>query len=377
MLRTAVAALAVAFALIVAPLGADAASSRALSGAPAADASVAGPITPSAAMPSSFRALSVTFVSSSQGWVLGSVTCPSGRCPALAHTVNAGHTWSLLPGPPTTVNTNPGSAGVSHGVGSVRFANSHDGWAFGPELWATHDGGHTWAQQSVFGGHGGPVLTLETARGTAHAVLYDGLTHFRIATTAVAADAWRVVHLALAVGAGPVPEVQIVLSGATGWVLQNDRTVVNGARLLAGAWVSWRPACLSVVGPAQLAASDPLHLFAVCDVGLWSTPAGEHVYRSTNGGISFARRGTTVPTYPAYGAAAATSSTIVVAGLRGSSSVLEATFDGGFSWRRVLTLGSGNHRDLGFTTSTQGVLVDSNHLYITRDGGHTWSRIAF
>jgi hypothetical protein len=377
MIRTVVAALAVAFALVAAPLGAGAASAPRVTGASGSAVGVAGSVRLSAAVPSSFRALSVTFVSSTQGWVLGSVVCSTGRCPALAHTLNAGHTWSLLPGPPTSVNTEPGSPEVSDGVGAVRFANSLDGWAYGPELWATHDGGHTWEQQTVIGGHGGPVLALETAHGIAHAVLYDLNTHFRIATTPVASDEWRVVHLALLVGAGPVPEVQIVLSGSTGWVLQNDRTVVNGARLLAGAWVSWRPACLSVIGPAQLAASDPLHLFAVCDVGLWSTPAGEHLYRSTNGGISFARRGITLPTYPAFLAAAASASTIVVAGVRGSSVPLEATFDGGFSWHRVLTLAGGDRADLGFTTATQGVLIDTGRLYMTRDGGHTWSRITF
>ena len=185
-------------------------------------------------------------------------------------------------------------------------------------------------------------------------MLYDGLTHFRIATTAVAVDDWRVVHLALGVGAGPVPDVQLVLSGTSGWVLQNDRTVVNGARLVAGTWVSWHPPCLSVVGPAELAAPDALDPIAVCDVGLWSTPAGEHLYRSTNGGVSFVRTGSTLPAYPASAAAAPTRTTVAVAGQRGSSSVLEASFDSGFSWHRVLTFASGAVADLGFTTVSQG-----------------------
>jgi photosystem II stability/assembly factor-like uncharacterized protein len=258
----------------------------------------------------------------------------------------------------------------------VRFANSHDGWIFGPELWATHDGGQSWDRVSVFGASHGVVLDLEAANGVAHAVLYDGASHFRIATTAVGADDWRVVHQALPVGAGPVPEVQLVLSGTTGWVLQNDRTVVNGARLVAGTWTSWHPPCASVVGPAYLAAASATTLFAACDVGLWSTPAGERIYRSTNGGSTFAHVGTTLPTYPAYSAAAASSSTILVAGARGSSAALEATFNGGSTWTRVLTLTTAPF-DLGFTTASQGVMIYRNHLYMTRDGGHTWSVAAF
>jgi photosystem II stability/assembly factor-like uncharacterized protein len=66
-----------------------------------------------------------------------------------------------------------------------------------------------------------------------------------------------------------------------------------------------------------------------------------------------------------------------VAGVRGSGAALEATFDGGFSWQRVRTLGGGSFADLGFTTATQGVLIDAYHLYMTRDGGHTWSQITF
>ncbi len=381
MMKRSLSAIAAIFLLVLAPIGAAASSTAPgdSAGAPSGTAAAsAAAMTPSirAAVPSSFRALSVTFASPSEGWVLGSITCSSGRCPALAHTLNAGRTWSLLPGPATTINPDPGSADATTGVSSVRFANSHDGWVSGPELWATHDGGHTWTRVSVYGAHAGPVVALEAARGTAYAVLYDGASHFRIATTPVGSNDWRVVHLALEVGAGPVPEIQLVLSGSSGWVLQNDRTVVNGARLVSGTWVTWHPACASTVGPAQLAAADSTHLFAVCDVGLWSTPAGEHLYRSSNGGTSFVRTGSTLPTYPAFEAAAASRTTIAVTGVRGSSDALELTFNGGVTWHRAMTFTSAP-ADLGFTTASQGVLVSASRLWMTRDGGHSWSRITF
>jgi hypothetical protein len=329
------------------------------------------------AVPSTFRALSVTFASPTEGWVLGSVPCSGHRCAELAHTTNAGRTWSPLSAPPVTINSQAGTPDASHGVSSVRFANSHDGWLFGPELWSTHDGGRNWAPVSVFGARNGRVVALETARGTAHAVLYDLNTHYRIATVAVGNDDWAVVHQALSIGAGPIPTIQLVLSGTGGWILQNDRTAINGARLVGGTWMSWHVPCGSLVGPGYLAAASASTLFAVCDKGVFSTPAGEHLYRSTNGGSTFVLRGVTLPTYPGQAAAAASTTTIAVVGLRGSANVLEVTYNGGFSWTREVTFTDGAINDLGFTTPTQGVVVNAGRLLMTRDGGHTWSRVAF
>ena len=327
------------------------------------------------AVPSTFRALSVTFVSPMEGWVLGSVPCGGHHCPDLAHTTNGGHTWSLLAGPPTIVNSLPGSPEAAHGVSGLRFADHLNGWAFGPELWATHDGGHSWTLEDVFGGHGGPILELEAAHGVANAVLFDEGTNFRIATSPAASDDWAVVHQALPIGAGPIPTVQIVLSGAAGWIVQDDRTVINGARLLSGVWHSWRPACASVVGPALIAASSALNMAAVCDVGLFSTPTGDHLSVSHNGGSSFSAVGGALPVMDASALATPGTSTMVVAGIHGSSMVLIASFDGGHTWHTVLSLGSGSAADLGFTTATQGVVVSAGHLYMTHDGGHTWVHV--
>ena len=38
------------------------------------------------------------------------------------------------------------------GVSQVRFYNTSDGWAFGPQLWATHNGGQSWQQIGPAGG---------------------------------------------------------------------------------------------------------------------------------------------------------------------------------------------------------------------------------
>ena len=343
--------------------------------------------TPVVSVPGGFEPASVTFVSSVNGWVLGSVPCGSDLCPAVEVTTDGGHTWNQGTAPKSTFATGIGSDSSStSGVARIRFATKDDGWTFGPDLWATHDGGVTWKPVSVPGGlpASSTVVALETSRGVVHAVFYDDVTQdFRIATSPIGSDAWELSAVKVAIGAGPVPMIQLVLSGGAGWLLENDRTVEGGARLVNGTWKAWTPACSGTAGPAYLAASSATDIVASCDVGEWSTPQGNHLFVSTNGGSSFAETGAQVPVLDGTGAATPGTSTIVVAGSSSSGSVLVASFDGGASWGSVLHVSSGELNDLGFTNSSQGVVVVTNfatgsgRLFMTRDGGHTWSNVEF
>ena len=85
-----------------------------------------------------FKPASVTFVSATQGFVLGAQTCTTGTCATLASTVNGGSTWTYVGAVPAAIT------GSNPAVSKVRFATKNDGWAFGPQLWSTHDGGRTW-----------------------------------------------------------------------------------------------------------------------------------------------------------------------------------------------------------------------------------------
>jgi photosystem II stability/assembly factor-like uncharacterized protein len=320
--------------------------------------------------------------------VLGSTACGSARCAVIAHTIDAGHTWTRIPAPPTTVDTDPRL--TSAGVSALRFADPLDGWAYGPQLWATHDGGTTWHAIAAAGFAGGPasVWDLQAAAGTAHLAYYASTAlAFGIASTPVARDAWQSPPVFLPVGAGPVPQVQLVIQGTAGWLIQVDREVINGARLVHGAWQTWTPPCSDSAGPAVLAASSTTSLLADCDLGVWSTPAGEHLFRSANGGGSFAELSPAVPLTGAHEVATPATSTIVVAGdgpldAQGASTpVVIASFDGGHTWVTVLKPGTATFTDLGFTTTTQGVLITTvgatSRLLMTRDGGHTWVAVAF
>ena len=75
-------------------------------------------------------------------------------CTSLAGTSDGGKTWHGVTAPVTGAPKGPS------GVSQIRFYNTSDGWAFGPQLWATHNGGRSWKQISTGGLR---VTALETA----------------------------------------------------------------------------------------------------------------------------------------------------------------------------------------------------------------------
>ena len=357
------------------------------SAAPSATSPAASPAaSPPPATPGASTALlglvpspaSVTFVSADEGWVLGTGTCSISPCAAIARTVDGGRTWAGVPAPGAAIVPGPDQA--TSGISGLRFADDRNGWAFGPDLWATHDGGATWARLTIPGlPADAAIVALETANGTVQAAVLDG-EGYRVASSAVGTDDFHLSAVRVPVGAGPVPAVQLVLSGAAGWLIENDRTVVGGARLVNGTWVVWKPPCSDVVGPAFVAASGPTELAAACDVGLWGNPAGDHLYLSHDGGSTFVESATTVPLQAAGQVAPASTSVIVVGGSDATGAILVGTFDGGRTWTIVAQLGAVQIADLGFTTATQGVVITVSSdgpasLLMTRDGGRTWSGV--
>ncbi len=356
-----------------APSATPATSASPSAASPAPSATSAAPSTVLGLSPAS-----VTFGSATDGWVLGSGTCPSGPCAAIVRTTDGGSTWTTVPAPAASIV--PGGGQGAPGISRLRFADARNGWAYGPDLWATHDGGATWTRLTIAGlTADSAVVALEAGNGSVHAAVVDG-QGYRVASSPVGTDDFRLSAVRIPVGAGPVPAVQLVLSGAAGWLLENDRTVVGGARLVNGAWVAWQPPCLNVVGPAYLAASSPTELVAACDVGLWSTPTGSHLFVSHDGGSTFVETATAVPLTMTARITAASSSVTVVGGTDATGGALVATFDAGRTWSVVARLGMVDLADLGFTTPTQGVVVTTSAdkpatLMMTRDGGRTWRAV--
>jgi hypothetical protein len=341
---------------------------------PATSSPTVAPVTSAPTPIAGFQAASVTFVSPQDGWVLGT----AGGSLALARTQDGGSTWTSVT-PPSTHFSGQGIA-ASSGVSGIRFANTDDGWAYGPELWATQDGGGTWTEVTLPGvAAGSPVWSLETSGGVvAAAVQATGTANLDIETSPVGSSSWALSPATVEVGAGPIPSPQLVLQGSAGWLLENDRTVVGGARLLSGSWSSWTPACSTAGGAAALAASSSQDLLAVCDVGAYTSgSAAEDAFASTNGGASFIPLSPPLPSACQGSSTLASPSTSVAAA--GCGAGIVATFNGGGSWGTVYTGGSGTTiAYVGFTTTTQGVAIATaagsavGTLLMTRNGGESW-----
>jgi hypothetical protein len=108
----------------------------------------------------------------------------------------------------------------------------------------------------------------------------------------------------------------------------------------------------------------------------------KRVYGSGDGAQSFTLLGT-LPTPGELTEIAATSNFGVTVGAASAGSWLYGSFDGGLTCATTLLARDGGNgwRDLGFTTSEQGVVVNSGvfpgPLWMTRDGGHHWATVSF
>lgn len=106
-----------------------------------------------------------TAISATQWWLLGSAPCSVGTCPAIVETSDGGASWHTVPAPgPAYAQNGPPTGGQ---VTKLRFATAMDGWAFGPGLYATTDGGRDWKPIDL----GGSVNSLEPGLGKVYAAV--------------------------------------------------------------------------------------------------------------------------------------------------------------------------------------------------------------
>jgi hypothetical protein len=355
---------------------------------PAGPAVRSGPGTTVAA---GFSPVSVTYVSTSVGWVLGTVRCGTRRCFRLVNTTNDGAGWSPVPLP------HIGPVAADSAPVKVRFADNDDGWIFsiqpgqaGVEAWSTHNGGRRWSAINFPVKSPNPIgpEDLEAAGGVVNAAVLVG-DEVDIFSSPVGRDAWRRTGGPFQLGAGPVPSGELALQGSSGWFVQNDRVVVSGGRDgSSGAWATWQPPCSKAGGPVLLAAPTNSQVDAVCTEGVWT--GGPQItvdlLTSTDGGASFG------PSRPVPGpwvgqAAAIGPSTVAVGdfmdGDNSTQVTLEMSFNGGGTWRPVYRHRGTGWLELGFTTVEQGVAIVAgagnrlNTMLFTTDGGKHWAPVDF
>jgi hypothetical protein len=342
-------------------------------------------------VPPNFAPTSVTFVGTGTGWVIGQAGSP-GRCgppnpdicTSIARTDDYGHSWYGVPAPVA------GPPDGARGVSQIRFLNTRDGWVFGPELWATHDGGQTWTRIPT---HGLRVTALETRGSAAYAVWAKcsgggasyaaQCTSFTLYTAPAQGDDWQPVPGATAnLTAGGAPSSALLLLAGSGSYL-----LPPGGGLVAGPAAGngpWQPAAAGLLGapcapgvPGQpggalLAETGTGRLVLLCTTAGGGSAGG--VFASTDGGRSWQPAGQAT----AAGTATSLSGSLSGALILATSQGIAISPDGGSTWQaaQVASTPPGGFSYVGMTTAQQGVAVPADPgqhaVWITYDGGRTW-----
>lgn len=311
--------------------------------------------TPAAAgtAPSGFQPESFTAISEFSWWLLGSAPCSSPPCTSIVHTVDGGRTFVGLPAPRSTK------------VDELRFADPFDGFAYGPQLWVTHDGAASWHRLDV----GGSVTDMAFGDGFAYAIVRDrGGADGRLLRAPVDTDDWVVLT--------PAGDAFSGLWAHGSDVLLESQRGDGGSRLMvshdegASFAASTPPPNVACDFQEQLAGV----VWAHCATGMLSG-----VWRSTDDGRRFETAvgadHARLPEQPNSAAFAAASSSTAVVGYQ----QLYRTTDGGARYLRASgPRGVTWWQYLGFTDATHGVALGSfdsgarERLYYTINAGASY-----
>jgi hypothetical protein len=326
-----------------------AAPSTSLGASPTATAATSPPgsASPSSAAAGPIDVQDVSFVSAAQGWALG-----DGE---LLTTTDGTASWTQLPSPPAAAH--------------IRFASAEVGyaWSAAGTLWITADGGTSWQPGGLT-----QVVSLETAAGWVWSLAGPqpypdiwrapvgsttwtnlGPTPDRSATLTVHGDVAYVVGQQ---GAGPIaPSLDVFVGTAP--VRHASLPCVQGQT-----YVPFAPLGVSTDGTAYL----------VCDV--MNNQAGsptqtQLAYQSPDEGSKWAVDNP-APPQPPQGV------TATVGAQFAWNSGPDLYMLSGQSWQIVLSNPGHSFSLVGFETNSQGVAVGTNgYLWITHDGGTSWSRV--
>jgi hypothetical protein len=372
------------------------ASSAPDTGAPGGESPAGGVTAPP--VPPDFAATSVTFVGLGTGWVIGQAgspgqPCSTEYCTSVARTDNAGLSWFGVPAPLA------GAPDGSSGVSQIRFLNTSDGWAFGPELFATHDGGQHWVKIPTGGRR---VTDLETVGDRAFAVFAScggtgagfaaQCTSFSLYSATAGSDNWTPVPGPVTgLGdSGQATSASLVLTGGRGYLLAPGGSLYAGPANGSGPWQLVGPGPAGSAGcstgaaqqdgqpsGAMLAAASSSDLVLACAAG--SGAGGAQIFTSSNGGTTWQQAGTTPGGGTITSVAAQPGGEIVIATTGG----IDTSSDGGASWQQ-LEQGpagpAGGFSYAGMTSPGQGVAVpadpNDHAVWFTFDGGRVWQRSA-
>lgn len=314
-------------------------------------------------LPTHFYPQSFTAIGELTWWLLGSVPCPSGRsgtCGGILQTTDGGRTFTPVEAPPAP----------SSDYSQLRFADAENGFAYGPDLYATHDGGSTWSAVDL----GGRVTDLATSDGEVYATVATGTGNSgRLVHSAVGQDQWTTVTAAGEVSGGLWAQGLNVLvqSGSGGGYGTNVLISHDG-----GSTFATYPAPSAGL-PCEFEGAASPDVWAHCTTGMDSG-----VWLSTDGGTTFtpAHASVAEPPQPNSAVFGAASGTVAVVGFN----QLYRTADAGVTWTPVGPSGIAQWVYLGFTDQTHGVALGyvgsvapaNEQLFYTTDGAQSYHLVS-
>jgi photosystem II stability/assembly factor-like uncharacterized protein len=304
-------------------------------------------------VPGGFSPESFTAISEQTWWLLGSAPCSRAPCTSIVRTEDGGRNFLGIPAPRTSQ------------VDQLRFAGPSDGFAYGPQLWTTHDGGASWAPVHL----GGQVADLEASGAYVYAIVHPAGGPGRLERSPIGSDRWSVLPAAgNAYGGLWVQGAEVLLESASN---TSQRLIVShdGGRSFTSHPVPPAVAC-------SFQAPQPPVVWEDCATGMlsgrWISADGGAGYRAAGGSAP-----SQLPALPNSAAFAAASATTAVTGLKR----LYRTEDAGRTWQPVRGAPTLDWSYLGFTDPTHGVAIGTPQgysraqLYYTTDGGVSWRLI--
>jgi photosystem II stability/assembly factor-like uncharacterized protein len=335
------------------------------------------------AIPTGFRAQSLSWASPKLGWMLGVGPCGQSTCTTVIGTTDGGGTWNTV----GTLNA-PLTLEEEAGVTQVRFADALHGWAFWPALWATSDGGMTWNKQTPPGG--GHVLRALAGNSDAvYAVVSpcrmnhpcnDPSTLWR---TTAGGGTWTQVPVTLPVSS----EAVLAVHGVAAYLVVPANPDVFDVTVDGQNWLSRPDPCdpgngenLTGVVPVS---DTKVALLCQGDIGFGK--AAKLVLRSSDNGQTTRPAGV-LPLYGIVSQLASTpNGTLVVSSFSIGSWIYRNA--GGKTWTTSEDLGDGGigWNDVAFTTNSIGFVIHGpasccgghgpGELWQTQDGGVTWAPV--
>lgn len=333
-------------------------------------------------VPAGTEATSVTFISPTTAFVLGTASCQTHPCSVILRTTDRGGHWVGVPAPRETISYVQGA-----GLWGLRFADAQHGYAFGQGLWETGNGGQSWQRAMP---PAPTVLSLEAVQDRELVAVAQscrpgqgcgrrlGIYHAAIG------GRWDLVA-SIRTYAG---DASIAVHGPDVWVLAGSGiySSTDGGITFSPERV---PGACRTVGTDSIT-DDGSHVYLLCTGEGFTGHTLKYVYASTGPGAAWRLVGKP-PTPGGGGQIEAGSDRAILIASYSAASWLYRSTDGGRTWRTILTEydGGAGWNDLGFTTPSNAVVVHGppvrdgggdgrpGKVLLSSDGGLTWRAASF